>query len=320
MGHLKLQCQGVRDTSKGGTVLHDDDDTPRGTAQLGCRQNVAVGSAPLKGIMGMDQTGHLPIASQQGLKCIFVLCNVDTGCMCRVPVKSWKPKGLIEACNEAHTELVKRGLKPVAHRINNETSNALIDAIEEKQLDHEHLPKANHEQNPAKRAIQAPKSQITSIVDGVNKEFPLDAQNSLMPQTNVTLNLLQTCPVNPSHSACSCIHGPHNFSAPQHHQAVGQCHMNKLSRKEEPEERGGTEARWHAVLVPNLKHTEFGTSMTQSQKECTMTTQQNSILMLQHQHHQPVNTQANCWTASRSCWRHRQCLTCAWTPAPDACK
>ena len=207
MGHLKLQRQGVRSTSKGGN-------TSRPTAlTLGRRRNVAVGSTPLKGIMGTDQTGRLPITSRRGHKYIFVLCDMDTGYIYGVPIKSRKPKELIRAYNEAYIALVKCGFEPVLHRIDNETSDTLIDAIEEKQLDYEYMPKANHRRNPAERAIQTYKSHFISIINGVDKEFPPDAWDLLMAQTNITLNLLRTCPVNPAHSAYSYIHGPYDFSA-----------------------------------------------------------------------------------------------------------
>ena len=101
------------------------------------------------------------------------------------------------------------------------------------------MPKANHKQDPAKRAIQTFKSHFASIINGVNEEFPLDACNLLTPQTNVTPNLLQTSPVNPSHSACSHIHGPHNFSV--HLPASPGCQA--VSREQAIKE-GGTRGMW----------------------------------------------------------------------------
>ena len=68
-------------------------------------------------------------------------------------------------------------------------------------------------QNPAERAIHAFKSCFTFVIDRVDQEFPQDAWDCLMPQTNMTLNLLRPCNLNPAHSAHSHIHGTFDCNA-----------------------------------------------------------------------------------------------------------
>ena len=97
LGHMKLVQQGVCSTSKGETTHEQDEEaieTQRNkltkggpptdelkTAQnTGRERRVVACSIPLKdmkGIVGTDQTGRLPIASQQGHKHIFVLCDIN---------------------------------------------------------------------------------------------------------------------------------------------------------------------------------------------------------------------------------------------------
>ena len=105
------------------------------------------------------------------------------------------------------------GFHPVLHKLDNETSKELIDAIEKRGSKHKTAPPANHKRNPAKRATQTHKTHFASILNGLDGRFPEGAWDLLAPQTNTNLNLLRPCGMNPAHSACSCIHGHFNFDA-----------------------------------------------------------------------------------------------------------
>ena len=130
-----------------------------------------------------------------------------------IPIKSRKTAELIRACDEGYTELKRCGFEPVLHRIDNETSRALEAAIKEKQLGYETVPPGNHRRNPAERAIQTYKSHFISVLNGVDDGFPEGAWDYLIPQTNMTLNMLRPCSVNDAHSAYAYINGQYDFNA-----------------------------------------------------------------------------------------------------------
>ena len=130
-------------------------------------------AAPLKGIMGTDQTGHLPVTSQSGHECIFVMSDMDTGCICGVPMESQSATEHVCVCDKAHhTVLAKCGFDPVSHRIGNETSETLIDAIEKKHMDCKTMPKANHRRNPAKRQFKRSRATSSPSLVGQTKSSP----------------------------------------------------------------------------------------------------------------------------------------------------
>ena len=226
-GHLRLVKQGIPSTTSKGDPTDEpeeqDDIQPMRTSKaLGRRRNVMVNSIPiidiaeqrkLTGIIGTDQTGRFPTESARGHKYIFILCDQDTNLIHGVPIKSRKTDELIRAFKESHTALVKCGFQPILHRIDNETSNDLIKAIESRGLLYETVPPGNHRRNPAERAIQSFKSHFISIMNGLHKDYPANGWDLLMPQMNLTLNLLRECKVNPSHSAYSYIYGTFDFSA-----------------------------------------------------------------------------------------------------------
>ena len=51
------------------------------------------------------------------------------------------------------------------------------------------------------------------MINGVDPQFPAEAWHHLLLQTNLTLNSLCKCPLNPVQFACMFVHGPCNFSA-----------------------------------------------------------------------------------------------------------
>ena len=207
-GHLQLVRQNQRSTK--------EVDPPRVTNTLGRRRNVGACSmqlSELKGLIGTDQTGRFPITSGRGHKYIFILCDVDTNFIYGVPITSRKSSELVRAFREAYGVLVRCGFEPVLQRLDHETSVDLIHEIEAKGLDYELAPPGNHRQNPAERAIQSYKSHLISIINGADERYPDDAWDYLIPQTNITLNLLRECSINPAHSAYSYIYGPYDFNA-----------------------------------------------------------------------------------------------------------
>jgi hypothetical protein len=153
------------------------------------------------------------VVSKRWHKYLFVLTDVDVGLIHSVPITSRKTSELIRAFQEAHGVLTACGFNPILHRTDHETSVALIKAIEAKGLDYELVPPGNHRRNPAERAIQTFKSHFISILNGLDDNYPADAWDYLIPQTNLTLNMLRECNVNPTHSAYFYIHGPYDFNA-----------------------------------------------------------------------------------------------------------
>ena len=229
-GHMKLVRQGIRSTSKGDTTEAEEGGTSKGaatdpaddvespsaretSAEVGRKRNLIACSVPMKGIIGTDQTGRFPVESDRGHKYIFILYDVDTELIHAVPIKSKHASELIEAFKEGYDMLARCGFEPVLHRIDNETSSGLVSAIESKGLKYETVPPGDHRRNPAERAISTFKSHFIAILNGLDSRFPEGAWDELIPQTNLTLNLLRTCSVNPAHSAYSYIHGAFDFSA-----------------------------------------------------------------------------------------------------------
>ena len=112
-------------------------------------------------------------------------------------------------------------------------------AIEDKGLDYETVPSGNHRTNPAERAIQTYKSHFIAVINGIDDDYPKGAWDFLIPQVNLTLNLLRPCTINEAHSAYSYIYGPYNFDA--HPLAPLGC---KATVHQRAAGRGGKRGSW----------------------------------------------------------------------------
>jgi len=78
-------------------------------------------------------------------------------------------------------------------------------------MDHEHLPPWDHRRKLLERAIQTAKRHFISIVYGVDTSFPMHLCCRLLPQADLTLNLIQQSNVAPNVSAYANVHGTHTF-------------------------------------------------------------------------------------------------------------
>ena len=225
LGHLKQTKQGIRSTSKGeGLTKQGIRSTSKGeelpaarrtTHTTGRRRRVIgcyVPTTKLQGIIGSDQTGRFPTTSGRGHKYIFILYDVDVEYIHAIPIKTRKASALVTAFKEAYSELIQCGFEPTLLRTDHETSNELIAAIKERHLDYEIVTTGVHRRNPAERAIQTFKSHFISIINGIDVGYPRDGWDYLIPQVNMTLNMLRKCSVNPAHSAYSYIHGAFDYN------------------------------------------------------------------------------------------------------------
>ena len=70
-----------------------------------------------------------------------------------------------------------------------------------------------HQSNVAEQAIQTFKAHLLSILAGVDPDFPKYMYDTLLQQTELTLNLLRQATINPKMSAWDYYNGPFDYAA-----------------------------------------------------------------------------------------------------------
>ena len=111
--------------------------------------------------------------------------------------------------------LKKCGIKPKMHILDNECSEEFKQAIEGNNMKYQLVPPHNHRRNIAERAIQTFKAHFISTLCGVDPNFPLALWCYLLPQAEMTLNMLT-----PNVSSYAHLHGQHDYNAHHLHHLV----------------------------------------------------------------------------------------------------
>ena len=144
-----------------------------------------------------DQTGKFPVTSNRGMKYVFVLYDYDSNSIHPVPIKSRSAESILAAYKLVHAKLLKAGLRPKLHRLDNECSQLLKDFMIAEQEDYQLVPPGSHRRNSAERAIRTYKNHFISGLSSANPSFPLNLWDRLVEQSYITLNLLRGSRMNP---------------------------------------------------------------------------------------------------------------------------
>ena len=96
--------------------------------------------------------------------------------------------------------------------LDNEFSSRLKDVLKNNNLKYQLVPPNVHCRNAAERAIQTFKNHFLSVLATADNEFPISEWDRLLPQAEMTLNLMRESRCNPKLSAYNYLHGMYNFA------------------------------------------------------------------------------------------------------------
>jgi hypothetical protein len=119
----------------------------------------------------------------------------------------------VAAYTTVHNKLVRAGLRPKLHMLDNECSQLLRDHITSDGTALQTTPVAVHQRNAAERAIQTFKNHFIAGLCTTDPNFPLQLWDRLLEQSDITLNLLRASRVNPKLSAYAQVFGQFDFIA-----------------------------------------------------------------------------------------------------------
>ena len=160
-----------------------------------------------------DQTGQFPVRSQAGNKYIMVMVEIDSSGILVEPLKNRKDAELTRAYEKLLNRLKQSGITPTKHVLDNEVSTAMKDLITNKyKMTYELVPPGCHRRNAAEVAIRNFKAHFLSVRAGVADDFPPSLWDKLLPQTEITLNLLRQSNATPTISAYAHLNGPFDYN------------------------------------------------------------------------------------------------------------
>ena len=159
-----------------------------------------------------DLTGRFPIQSNHGANYIFMLYDYDSNAILVRPLRNRSAHEIQRVFTSVHAYLVTRGLRPRLHTLDNEASTILKEFLTAENVEYQLVPPHIHQCNSAERAIQTFKNHFIAGLASTDPNFPLSNWCRLLPQAELTLNLLRPSQLNPKLSAYAQLDGTFDFN------------------------------------------------------------------------------------------------------------
>ena len=153
-----------------------------------------------------------------------------------MPFKTSEDNHCLKAYDEIIQRLSNHKLTADLKIIDNEANADYKRVIKNKwNINYQLVPPNTHRSNSAEQAIRTFKDHFISILAGIVPDLPLNLWDLLLPQMEVTLNLLQQATLDPSISAWEYFQGPFNYDATR----IGHIGCNIIAHK-----KTGTRKSW----------------------------------------------------------------------------
>ena len=141
------------------------------------------------------------------------MVEVDSNAILVKPLKSRKDAKLIRGYKSLLLRLQRAGIVPRKHVLDNKISKAMKEHIrDEFKVKLELVPPGCHRRNAAEVVIRNFNPHFLSVLAGVADDFLPSLWDRLLPQTEITLNLLQHPNYAPNISAYSHLSGPFDYN------------------------------------------------------------------------------------------------------------
>jgi hypothetical protein len=202
MGHMNQRRQNIRSTSKAPIEKQPTTDT-----DLGTNTHLVYAIVVDQDQLYTDLTGKFRVRSSKGNSYVMVCYVYDCNYFKVIPIKSRSAAEWVKAYDTVHQELTVKGFKPKLQTLDNEASTALKIFFTVNDIDYQLVPPHYHRRNAAERAIQTFKEHFVAGLSSVDPAFPLHLWDRLLPQAEITLNLLPTSRLHPQLSAPAHFHG-----------------------------------------------------------------------------------------------------------------
>jgi hypothetical protein len=213
LGHLARQHQNVRSTKP------KSDPSP---ALVPLSQPPATVDSPSNQVfikvhplsrLYTDNTGHFLVKVHSGNQYVMIAYHANGNLILQQAFKTRNDRHRIIAYNSIMTRLAARGLTVNLQILDNEASAAYKEAITFKwNAKFQLVPPDMHRHNQAEHTICTFKNHFLSILAGVDAAFPPYLWDLLLPQAELSLNLLRQATLNPPISAWEFFQGPFDFN------------------------------------------------------------------------------------------------------------
>ena len=145
----------------------------------------------------MDLSGKFVSPSSSGNNYILIVYDYDSNSILAVLLPNCRSESILEAYQIAHTQLCAVGLRLKLQHLDNEASQALKDFLVAEDVDFQLVLPHVHCCNATKHAIHTFKNHFIAGLCSTDQHFPFHLWDCLLPQAELTLDLLCGSHLNP---------------------------------------------------------------------------------------------------------------------------
>jgi hypothetical protein len=162
-----------------------------------------------------DLAGRFPITSLHGSQYMMIMYCEDANYIHVELMQSRHADEFVKAYTSGVEFFTRRGVRPVFERLDNETSKLLETycSSQAPPISLQYVAPGMHRANKAERSIRTWKNHFLATLAGTDPLFPLIAWDELVPQAELTLNLMRSSGITPYISAWHQLNGPYNFDS-----------------------------------------------------------------------------------------------------------
>ena len=159
-----------------------------------------------------DLTSHFPIQSNRGDNYILLVYEYDSNAIIVRPLHNRTASEITRVFQSVIHYLHARGLRPRLHTLDNEVSSILRDYLRSEDVEYQLVPPHIHQRNASERAICTFKNHFIAGLASTDPNFPLSNWCRLLPQAELTLNLLRASRLKSKLSAYAQLKGTFDFT------------------------------------------------------------------------------------------------------------
>jgi hypothetical protein len=209
LGHMAQPRQHTRSTQQ---RAHRTMTPPNTVPTTHTANSVELVELPLNRIF-TDNTGRFQPCSRSGNQYLMVAFHAKSNAILIQPFATKADSHRIPAYKTLFDRLADTNNVPDVHITDNEASAAFQCAIMDNKCKLQLVPPQVHRRNAVERAIRTFKDHFLAILAGVAPTFPADQWDLLLPQAELTLNLLRPTAVPNATSVWEALFGTFNFDA-----------------------------------------------------------------------------------------------------------
>ena len=149
------------------------------------------------GTLHTDQTGKFHYVSSNCSKYIMIMYDYNCNTIMSTSLRSKAGLEKLSSLKKIHDNLSKQGQDTTVNFMDNEAPKCVTNYLVDSKISYQIVPPHIHRRNAAERAIITWKDHLIADICTSDPYFPMHLWDHLLPQCDMTLNMMRTSRINP---------------------------------------------------------------------------------------------------------------------------